>query len=221
MFAVLFHQGMNPFYQNIGSFPTVFFTFFLGLACLFWLVAVLGLIDIDILDVEPEPDANHSSPDALAALLLKFGLQGVPVTVVISLIALFGWLISYYLVHFIGPLLPGTLINFIASLAILLGALWSAIFITALVIKPIRPFFKQVSQNTEKRTLGQVAVVRSSVVDERSGEAVLDDGGAGLILQVLPYHDASFTRGDRVVLLQYVQKSNLYKVISEQEFLNQ
>ena len=220
MFAVFFHQGMNPFYQNIGSFPTVFFTFFLGLACLFWLVAVLGLIDIDILDVEPESDTNHSSPDALAALLLKFGLQGVPVTVVISLIALFGWLISYYLVHFISPLLPGTLIKFIASLAILLGALWGAIFITALAIKPIRPFFKQAGQSTEKRTLGQVAVVRSSVVDEHSGEAVLDDGGAGLILQVRPYHDTSFTRGERVVLLQYVQKSNIYKVISEQEFLN-
>jgi len=213
---------MNPFYQNIGSFPTVFFTFFLGIAVFFWAVAVLGLVDIDILDIDvPEGDMDGgSSPDALAGLLMKFGLQGVPVTVVISFIALFGWLCSYYLVHFIFPWLSEGILHYLIGLPILLVSLYCAAMVTAWVIKPMRPFFKHANEETIKRVLGQIAIVRSSVVDHAFGEAVLADGGAGLIFKVRPYKEETFVKGDRVVLLEFNKESNIYRVISEKEFLH-
>ena len=48
MFAILLTEGMDPFYQNIASFPTVFFTFFLLVTVLYWLAAVLGFVEIDV-----------------------------------------------------------------------------------------------------------------------------------------------------------------------------
>ena len=67
--------------------------------------------------------------------------------------------------------------------------------------------------------LGQVAIVRSSRVDRLFGEASFDDGGAGLIIKVRAMNDQVFKRGDRVVLLEFVAQENIYKVISEQDFL--
>jgi hypothetical protein len=52
------------------------------------------------------------------------------------------------------------------------------------------------------------------------GEATVEDGGAGLIVKVRAFKDEVFARGDKVVLLEYIEAENIYKVISEQEFSN-
>ncbi|HFD13377.1 MAG TPA: DUF1449 domain-containing protein [Crenotrichaceae bacterium] len=219
---------MDPFYQNISSFPTAVFTFVLAICVLYWLLAVLGVADIDILDIDgldvdgTDMDLGTGSEattaNALAGLMLKFGLNGVPVTIIISFLSLFGWLISYYCVHFLSTLIPQGIIRFVFDVVILIGAFWVAVFITALIIKLIRPLFHKMEQQTIKRVLGQSAVVRTSKVTDSFGEATLNDGGAGLILKVRAGNGQTFKRGNKVVLLEYLEAENAYRVISEAEF---
>jgi len=66
--------------------------------------------------------------------------------------------------------------------------------------------------------LGQTAVVRSGRVTLEHGEAVLENGGAGLILRVRADEARAFKRGDRVVLLEYLEAQHAYRVITEDEF---
>ena len=228
MFAILLSDKMDPFYQNIASFPTAFFTFFLVTCLLYWLVAVLGFVDLDVLDIDiPDVDGelgvnqtDLSTPDALAGLMLKWGLHGVPVTIIVSFIALFGWFTCYFIVHFLFGFIPDGLLRYLAGLPVLLGTLYVAVMITAQVIKPIRPLFKKASQNTVKEVLGQTAIVRSSKVNNNFGEVFLADGGAGLIFKARSASDEIFKKGDRVVLLEHMEVENIYRVISEKEFLN-
>lgn len=228
MFAILLTEGMDPFYQNIGSFPTVVFTFFLAVALVYWVVAVLGLVDIGILDFDvPDldgnwhvnPDAGLTTPEALAGIMLRFGLHGVPITIVVSFIALFGWLACYYMVHFLLAWIESGVLRFLLGLPILVVALYIGVVVTGLLIKPLRPLFKKAQLETTKHVLGQTAVVRSSRVDSEFGEAILEDGGAGLILKVRCEEGESFAQGDKVVLLERLEDENAYRVISEQEFL--
>ncbi|OZG71856.1 DUF1449 domain-containing protein [Hahella sp. CCB-MM4] len=217
---------MDPFYQNISSFPTVIFTFFLTLCVLFWLVAILGLIDLDILDFDiPDPDGDlgvndtqFTGPDVLAGLMLKFGLFGVPVTIIVSFLSLFGWFISYFVVHFLFGLIPDGLLHYLAGIPVLFGALYISAYITGVVIRPLRPLFRRANQDTLKQVLGQTAIVRTSRVDNNFGEATLDDGGAGLIFKVRSTGKDIFKKGDRVVLLEYLSEQHVYRVISEEEF---
>ncbi|MEE9424178.1 MAG: hypothetical protein V3V18_04280 [Methylococcales bacterium] len=228
MFAILLSKGMDPFYQNIASFPTAVFTFVLAVCVLYWLFAVLGVVDIDVLDIDgldiDGADADlgtgseASTANALAGVMLKFGLHGVPVTIIISFLSLFGWLVSYYGVHFLSTLIPSGMFRFLFGLLILIGAFWIAVLMTAIIIKLLRPLFQKVEQQTIKRVLGQTAVVRTSKVTESFGEAILNDGGAGLILKVRTSNDQVFAKGDKVVLLEYLEATNVYRVISEQEF---
>ena len=111
MFAVLLSDGMDPFYQNISSFPTLIYTILLVVCVIYWAGAVLGFVDIDIIDLDLEGfdtsgadvggDSSHSTPDVLAGLMLRFGLNGVPVTVSLSIVVLIGWLLCYYAVYFL------------------------------------------------------------------------------------------------------------------------
>ena len=227
MFAILLHEGMDPFYQNISSFPTVFFTFILAICVLYWLVAVLGFIDISILDFDlPEMEgkihggenSGLTNADALAGLMLKLGLNGVPVTIIVSFIALIGWFLSYFIVHFLFGWMPDGVLRYVAGLLVVGVVLYVAAWITSIIIRPLRPFFKKALQETHKYVLGQTAIVRTLRVDNKFGEALLDDGGAGLILKVRSFGDTVFEKGDRVVLLEYDKEEFIYRVISENDF---
>lgn len=226
MFAIFLVEGMNPFYQNISSFPTVIFTFLLAIIVLYWLVAVLGIVSLEILDFDlPGSEdlaggaESISNPDTMAGLFMRYGLYGVPVTIIISFITLFGWFICYYLVHFLMPLIPGGVFRFLLGIPIWLVSLYLAVRLTGYAIKPIRTLFRNAQQQTVKHIVGKTAIVRTSRVDSEFGEAILEDGGAGLILHVRSFGDDRFVRGDRVVLLEYLKDTGVYRVISEQEFL--
>jgi hypothetical protein len=227
MFAIFLSDKMDPFYHNIASFPTLFFTFILALCSAYWLVAVLGVVDLDILDLDvPEGDAGtdinndtNSGANALAGFLLKLGLNGVPLTIIISFIALFGWFICYFAVYFIFPIIPDGFLEYIVGLPILIGSLIIAVLITAQIIKPLRPFFSSLNLNTVKNVLGQTAIVRSLRLDSGFGEVFLEDGGAGLIFKARTINDEIYKKGDRVVLLEFLKEKHVYRVISEAEFL--
>ena len=212
---------MDPFYQNIASFPTLFFTLILALCFVYWLVAVLGIVDLDALDIDmPEGDADASgSANGLAGLLLKLSLNGVPLTITISFLALFGWLISYFAVYFIFPIIPDGLLEYLVGLPILIGSLYTSVLITAQVIKPLKPMFENMNKNTVKNVLGQTAIVRSLRLDTNFGEVQLSDGGAGLIFKARTFNNETYKKGDRVVLLEYIKEKHVYRVISEAEFL--
>ena len=223
MFAILLNKGMDPFYQNISSFPTAIFTFILALCVLYWLLAVFGIVDIDILDIDSietdfELGSEATTANAMAGVMLKFGLDGVPVTIIISFLSLFGWLLSYYTVHFLSPFVPSGILYFLFGLLVFIAVFWLAVLLTAIIVKLLRPFFHKVEQQTIKRVLGQSAVVRTSKVTDSFGEAFLNDGGAGLILKVRSSNDQTFIKGDIVVLLEYLENENIYRVISEQDF---
>jgi len=217
---------MNEFLLNIVSFPTVFFTFFLGVAVLYWLCAAIGLVDIEVLDIDlPDVDgqvhahAEHTFAETFAGILLRLGLNGVPVTIIVTFIALVGWFISYYLSYFELALFGYNWARFIVGIPIIVFSLYLAVLITAQLIKPLRKFFAKTEQYVEKKILGQVAIVRSSKVNDHSGEANFDDGGAGLIVKVRAFGEKQFIRGDRVVLLEYLAEQHVYRVVSEEEFL--
>ena len=220
---------MDPFYQNIGSFPTLIYTILLIVCVLYWAGAVLGFVDLDIIDLDLDgldldtadmnPDSPHSTPDVLAGLMLRFGLVGVPVTISVSILVLIGWLLCYYIVHFVFGFIPGSFLKFVAGIPVFFGTLYLSARITGVLIKPLRPLFEKATQETIKQVLGQTAIVRTSRVDNDFGEATLDDGGAGLILKVRTTGSDRFEKGDRVVIYEKLSEQNIYRIISEEEFV--
>jgi len=222
MFAILLSKSMDPFYQNISSFPTVIYTVLLVVCLLYWLVAILGLIDLDFLHLDHLGHADSlddtTSVDTLGGLMLRFGLYGVPLIVTISFVSLFGWFFCYLIVHYLFGIVPDGLWRYVAGGPVFVLTFYVSILISAQLIKPLRPLFKKAEQDTVKQILGQVAIVRTSRVDNNFGEAMLEDGGAGLILKVRTIGDEVFQKGDSVVLLEYLDEKNIYRVISEEDF---
>lgn len=203
---------MELFLHTALSFPTVLLSFPLCLAILYWLVAALGLVDVEVLD------GDDAALEGLAGLLLKCGLNGVPVTLVLTLLFFVAWLGCYFVQLLILDPLPLGLLRYPLGLVAGVGALMAAVPVVAVLIRPLRPLFRKLEATDSRSLLGRRALVRSGRVTEQHGEAVLENGGAGLILRIRAEASRNFTRGDRVVLLEYLPEPHAYRVVSEAEF---
>lgn len=223
MFAIFLHESMTTFYQIISSFPTVLFTIPLMVCIAYWVVAVLGMVDIEILDLDMDGDIDvHDSGAAqsgIAGLLMRLGLNGVPLTVIITLIISIGWITSYYTIYYLQNFIPNLFIFTLPfKLATLLGTLIFSTLLTAQIIKPLRRLMTKLDIDETKHIIGQTITVRSGSVDQTRGEGVMDDGGAGLILNIRSSGNDIFKKGDLVVAIEEIDDQSMYRVISKNEF---
>ena len=216
---------MELFLGIFFSFPVIIFSALLTICILYWFVTALGLLSIDCLDfdISFSDTCSDIPPTGFGGLLMKFGFNEVPMTLIITLISLIGWSICYFAFRLlILPLYDLTLFYYLAGIVLLIIAFILAVYLTAIIIKPIRPLFKKMLiTHNHKSLLGQVIEIRSSTVTKTKGQAICEDGGAGLILEVRCDESYQFNRGDKAVILNYDENTNCYEIISLKDFNGQ
>ncbi|MBG2838147.1 MULTISPECIES: OB-fold-containig protein [Morganellaceae] len=209
---------MNLFFQNSLAFPSIIFSALLIIISFYWLCAAFGLLDIDLFNIDSELDINVDAT-GLAGWLTKLGLAGIPVTIILTLFTLFGWFISYFTNYWIINAIETSFIRYLTGFIAFIITSFIALNLTAVCLKPIRK--KLMSRNKPKsvhQLIGKLAIVRSANVTENKGEAVLEDGGAGLILQIRAPETENIKRGDSVVIISYDALTHSYQVVTEDEF---
>ena len=213
---------MNEFMAIASQFPTAIFSVALIVVGLFWLLAIVGLVDIDFFDLEIEIDAetDASGLGPLAGLLLKFGLHGVPVTVVISVLVLLSWLFCYFGSAYLLALLPGALLKYLGGAVLIAACLVVAFPITAMSLRPMKDVFRGETAMLNREIVGKQCEVRSLEVTDSFGQGLVDDGGAGLLIDIRCSTANELTKGDLVAVTAYDQTTNTYSVMPEKEFMN-
>lgn len=217
MQRVIMNTAFETFINNISAYPTVFFTALVLFVTLYWLVALLGFVDMDVVDVgdiSDIGDAGNASVGLLSGILLKFGLYGVPLVVILTGIALIGWVLSYFYSSFLQAQFGHGVLHYAFGTGALMLVLVVSMWLTGLMLSPIRRHIANIPKRHAQSFLGQTAVVRTLTVNDRHGEAMLEDGGAGLIFKVrqLTGDDSVIVQGDNVRLVAYDQQQNVYQI---------
>ncbi|MFT0212747.1 hypothetical protein VQ643_09020 [Pseudomonas sp. F1_0610] len=215
---------MELFFNTIMQFPVIVLTFLLCIAIVYWLIAALGIVEVDVLDFDMEIDGVvqgklEGALEAFAGLLMRLGLVGIPITLLLTVLFFFAWLVGYFVQLLLLNHLPLGWFVYPIGIVVLIGALFVAMFCTVVICRPLGSFFRKAkSMNSHPTILGRTAVLRSGKVTPSFGEALLEDGGAGLLLKVRAKEPNSFKRGDRVVLIEYIADQHVYYIVSESEF---
>ena len=215
---------MSAFLQYAFGFPTFIFGALLLFMLLYWLVAMLGLLEVDSLDhwvlfdgSDHAHGAEHAA-SALAGLLLKVGLGGIPLTVILTVLFLLSWLASYVLCHFV-PMPKGwDLVNIVTGTGVAAAAVVLGFFATVLVLRPLRGLVAKIAPGEEPKVLlGRTGLVRSAVVNATQGYGSVEDGGGGLNLQMRS-PERELVRGTTIVLIEHLPEHNAWRVVSKAEF---
>ena len=253
---------MAGFWAEILAFPTVLYTGALGVASLYWVMVILGALDMDMIDVGGDADAlfegaaegageaaaeaageaaaeavgeaageaaaegaAEAAGDAaaegaldaegghgswLGGILASLGLRAVPFTFTLSVLALWGWILSYLGMHFLGGVWPFP--AWLLSGLVLPLSFAGSLPLTALCIRPLAGLFRTHEATSKLAFIGKGCRVSTASVDERYGQATLEDGGAGLILQVRYAGAATVRKGDHAVLVDYDHRRDVYLI---------
>lgn len=223
------------------AFPSIVWTVLVGVASAYWLLAMVGVLGTDVLDggteavaeagaealaeagtealaeagTEAGPTASvDAAADGLSALTLlgSFRRRKAPMTVKLSLYFVLGWFVTVMTSYYAGDLLSAILPARVWGAALLGLTALLCLPLTALFTLPFDPAFKTHNGPHNRDFIGRVAEVRTGRVDSNFGQALVSDGGAGLLVEVRCSGSAQLTRGQRALLLDYDAGSGVYEV---------
>ena len=258
---------MADFLALILSLPLAVLTGALVIVLLYWLLVILGALDIEILDFSGVDDALEgllegadgaagAAPGAealdagsgaatevaaggnaanagtagsaeataadparptgaggLAGLLAALGLAGVPLTVSLSVLVFLTWLLAVAAAIALRGAAPAYALGPLAGTLLMLAAFVVALVATGFVVRPLRPAFATAEAPRRREAVGRLCTVLSSRVDRTTGRAEIDDGGAGLIVEVRCFEPNELTRGSRALVFEYDGAKELYHVV--------
>lgn len=208
-------ESFLVFITKISLYPTIIFTGLVMFVTLYWVVSLLGMADMDTVELGESGGevADLSSAGFFTGLMLKFGLYGVPLIIILSLVSLIGWLLSYLYTSFLHQNFDSGILYYVFGTGALIFVLVVSMWLTGMIISPIRKNIAKIPKRNSSNNVGKVAVVRTLSVTDKHGEAVLNDGGAGLILKIRSeINDNSLKQGDKVLLVEYLDETNTYRV---------
>ncbi|MBN2898303.1 MAG: hypothetical protein JXO44_05985 [Clostridia bacterium] len=193
-------------FQGVNIIPTSLLILTQG----YWVLASLGLFDFDFfdLDIEVETEGLESS-GLLNALAVFMNIGQVPMTLVLSMLALTFWLLTmlmYFLPIAAGGKMAGVLLIPAFALS-LLTAKGQIKFLRTHV-------FEQKSKNNVAcRVLNKTCTLKSNLEGDQIGQAIIEAGDTSIVINVkTKCEDDSFEKNEVAFVLEKDQEKEVYYI---------
>lgn len=210
---------MGNFIDAAFGYPTALLTALLGVVLFYWLLAMVGLVDFEAggwdVDLDVQADGSIDDIGTLAGYVVAFGLNGVPFSVVVSLLVLFSWVLCCMAGMWVLPLVPTALLRFVAGTGALVASMALALPATARTIRPLRGLFVTHTAIQNAALVGQLCRVLTQTVDEKVGRAEVARRGAGINIRVWARTPNTLAKGATARILEYDAAAARYLIEAE------
>jgi hypothetical protein len=207
-------MGTGNFMAAAFGFPTVVLTALLGVVVLYWLLALLGVVDFESsgIDLELQADTEIDDIGTLASYVVAFGLNGVPFSVAVTLLVLTAWTLCCLAAMWLLPLVPTWPLQALAGAAALAASVALALPITARLIRPLRGLFVTHAAISNAALVGQACRVLSQTVSETFGRAEVPRRGASVNISVWAKTPNALSKGAPALILEYDEAKGRYLI---------
>ena len=207
---------MSEFLAATLGFPTIVFSILLAVVLVYWLLAIVGLVDFGETDVDLDIGEHADMPGddlgTIASYVVAFGLTGVPFSIVVSLLVVVAWTISTLAAIWLMPWVPTTLLQIGVGVVLLALSAAASIVITARLIRPLRGAFVTKYGTHSADLVGQSCRILTGVVDEKQGRAEVAQRGAGINIRVWAPSPNTLQRGSTALIVEYDATAHRYLV---------
>ncbi|MEU4092916.1 hypothetical protein [Streptomyces sp. NPDC026673] len=198
---------MREFVDAALGYPTALFSFALVVVIGYWGSVLLGGLDVDALDgghgghggegVDAH-EGGHRDTGGFAGVLAGVGLDGVPVTVTVSLLIGIAWFAALA-----GRVLAGG--GPLTGTAVLAGALLCSWAGTRTLLLPLRRLVPRERAPSRSDFVGRVCVVRTGRVGPDFGQAEVTaaDGSAAVVQVRVLGPDEGLINGSAALIFDY------------------
>lgn len=221
---------MSEFFQFCFSSANIIPSVLLILVLLYWIIVILGILDIDAfdadvdidldadvdldvdtdLDVDVDGDAHVGASGSVMwinSVLSFFNLGKVPVMIVFSFFALPLWVITLAINDLLG------IENFFLSLLVLLPAIVVSLMISKVLTMPFVKVFKKGQQVEKNEGLtGKICTVLLHTTHSSFGQASLHVEGDQFTINVVCPEGIEMDKGDQGLVIDYNAKTKIYLI---------
>jgi hypothetical protein len=165
-------------------------------------------------------DGESNETSAVGLLINALHLRSVPATTILSLIITFSWLTCTIGMQLVSRDVPRGSAALVAWLVFAVSPIL-ALPLTSIAARPLAKVFghRQATQHTD--LIGKTCVVRTGTVSKTFGEALLEDGGAGIVVRVRIDRELAVKRGDQMLIVDYDREHESFLVEPVDELLKQ
>ncbi len=202
------------------------FTVLLGFVLLYWVIALFGILDLEMLDglmdggseadsnLEVESDSGSARDDLggpLRSTLNFLNATDVPIIFVLSLLSLFVWAANMIGNHYFNPTHSGLVASVIALAAIVMSFV-----LTKISTNPLKPFARMLkTAEKQEPIIGRAGTVRSPLLDHQFGQVEVEAKGAPLLLNArISQEGSALSRGTAILVVAKEEDSDWYTVRS-------
>jgi len=204
---------VEQFIESCFSWPSWPASVLLLCVCVYWVLMIVGAVDLDFLDIDVDLDLDMDV-DADPSILefgfvpLKFlNIGSVPTMVWGSIFALVCWTVS----RLWNSPLPHPSFEWTSDPLAIIRDFGVAAMLTKVITQPLRGRFDPVEPNKAEDLVGQTCIVTTSEVTEAFGEAEFATEGAPLRLKVRN-GKGDISKGDTVLITYFRSETNEYVV---------
>lgn len=198
---------MQEVFDLSFSAENIFPTVVLLMTALYWVVFLLGFLDLDFLDfdaggkdidMDAGADADGAVGKDFGSTMFDFmNLTQVPFMVVFSFFAVFFWAGSVIGNHYLADHHTGMVI------AVLLGAILASLLVTKLITQPLRRVFRKLNDFEGKLDLrGKTCILQMGLNGTMIGQAELVHGTKHLLINVRSISGARIANGSRCLIVE-------------------
>ncbi len=184
---------------------------------LFWVLSAFGAADMEALDVDMDLDLSTegdvSGGGALHGILKFVNAQDIPITFLLSLLAIFMWVLSIGANYYLNPTGSGLL-----SLGFNFASFLVSVLLIKFITQPMRPLFRAIKKDQEHHEplIGSAGFIKSRTADETFAqcEVVRPNGAPALLNCKLAAGESPLVKGDQILVVAYDEPSQKFIVKS-------
>lgn len=176
---------------------------------LYWIIAIIGVLDLDFLDFEFD---GLEQSDVLSALFVFLNVAELPFMLFFSILTLNFWVLSMLLYYL--PLVTGGLLNGLLLIPILVISM----FLTKYETLPLKGIFKTSNQHDERMIpiVHGLCTLRCSINGGRLGQAEVEVEGEATSIIINVKSDSvedTFEKGEVAFIGSKDTDKNMYYII--------
>lgn len=201
-------------FSTFNIIPTVILLFVL----MYWVLVILGAMDISTFDFDLDIDADadldmdvDGAADGdisyLNYILKFFNIDKLPLMVFMTCWIVPVWMVSVLGNHYLGNT------SFLFSLVILLPAMFGSLFIAKVLTFPFVKFFDKLEDqaDSEKDIIGHEVTVVMTARDSQMGQAEIFYNNNSLRVNIKT-KTGEITKGSKALITSFEQENNCYIV---------
>ncbi|MEL6561399.1 MAG: hypothetical protein AAFQ94_24640 [Bacteroidota bacterium] len=212
---------MQELFDHSFSMINIVPTFLLFFSLLYWVIVMLGAIDLDFFDVDVDldidadidVDVDMDAPDNVSigwlnSVLVFFNLGQIPLMIFITFLALPMWFIGVVGNYYLG------ITNIGLSLLLLIPNFIVSLFIAKFATMPfVKLFTKLKKEETSMTSLtGSVCKVILVATDEHVGQAEVKQDGSSFLINTKSPNGQKINKGETALIIDYNEENKIFLI---------